>query len=648
MGPMRDSDGTQEGSAEADRLCAVGLAPLFPVIPDLVAPWVSLALLAALSLTLVLWRAYLIRTHRQQQVDQQRHESLFENNINAVASLDQDGRVRRANPALAELLGRARQDLSGRALVDLVAPDERSRVLTAIADATDRSAQRKIETTIWTKAGEHAEVELTMVPIEMEEGVGGAYAIIRDVTNHKRLERALEDRALNDYLTGLPNRALFTDRLKHALHRIRRDGGQVALLFVDLDRFKPINDRVGHAAGDEVLRGVAERLSHVMRDGDTVARIGGDEFAVLLEDVESEAHATAVAERIVSLVRSPFQVGADEFQVGASIGIAVSTPDIEDADDLVRRADLAMYEAKRQGGFRHRLYSNELELVRPDANLKLESELRRAIENDQLGVQYQPIVDLGNRIVGFEALVRWNHPAHGPLLPSTFIPVAEKSSLIAELDRWVLAKSCREIGELNAEVRDAEPVFLSVNLSARHFEEGDFIRAIQRIISETAFRPDFLQLEITEGAACQDLEKVRQLKELGLKVAIDDFGTGFSSLGYLRDLAVDVLKVDKSFVLALGADPASVAIVRTILTLADILDLEVIVEGIEHPIQLAHLEDLGGRYVQGYYFGRPLDYRELPDLLLYGGRLRVPEATAEEAERPMPASTGGIPAFGTR
>ncbi len=648
MGPMRDSDGTQEGSAEADRLCAVGLAPLFPVIPDLVAPWVSLALLAALSLTLVLWRAYLIRTHRQQQVDQQRHESLFENNINAVASLDQDGRVRRANPALAELLGRARQDLSGRALVDLVAPDERSRVLTAIADATDRSVQRKIETTIWTKAGEHAEVELTMVPIEMEEGVGGAYAIIRDVTNHKRLERALEDRALNDYLTGLPNRALFTDRLKHALHRIRRDGGQVALLFVDLDRFKPINDRVGHAAGDEVLRGVAERLSHVMRDGDTVARIGGDEFAVLLEDVESEAHATAVAERIVSLVRSPFQVGADEFQVGASIGIAVSTPDIEDADDLVRRADLAMYEAKRQGGFRHRLYSNELELVRPDANLKLESELRRAIENDQLGVQYQPIVDLGNRIVGFEALVRWNHPAHGPLLPSTFIPVAEKSSLIAELDRWVLAKSCREIGELNAEVRDAEPVFLSVNLSARHFEEGDFIRAIQRIISETAFRPDFLQLEITEGAACQDLEKVRQLKELGLKVAIDDFGTGFSSLGYLRDLAVDVLKVDKSFVLALGADPASVAIVRTILTLADILDLEVIVEGIEHPIQLAHLEDLGGRYVQGYYFGRPLDYRELPDLLLYGGRLRVPEAPAEEAARPMPASTGGIPAFGTR
>lgn len=573
--------------------------------------WVSASAVFLLVITLGMWRYYLLGEQRRRRLEEQQHESLFLNNVEAVASLDPRGVIRRVNPAFADLFGRPASTLNGRSFVELVAPEERSRVIAALEGATS-GLQRTIEATIWQKAGQQAEVELTSVPIVVDGELHGAYEIVRDITDRKRMERQLEDRALHDYLTGLPNRALFTDRLAHALHRVRRDGGRVALLYVDLDRFKPVNDRAGHAGGDDVLRGVAGRLSGVIREGDTVARIGGDEFAILLEDLEDEAQAATIAERIVSLVRTPFNLRGEEFSVGASVGVAISSEETRSPDHLVRQADLAMYEAKRRGGFRHRVYSQELEAVRSEDNTRLEGELRRALERGELGLLYQPIVDLStSRVVGLEALIRWTHPELGPLRPSTFIPIAEKSSLIAELDRWALERGCREVGALTATGAGGPPLYLSVNLSARHFDEPDFIETISRIIIATGFDPDRLQLEITESVAGGDMEKVRQLKKLGVKVAIDDFGTGFSSLGYLRDLDVDVLKVDKSFVLALGADPASVAIVRTILTLADMLELEVIVEGIEDPVQLTHLEDLGGRFVQGFYYGHPATLEEL-------------------------------------
>lgn len=605
--------------------------------------WVSASAVFLLLVTLGLWRHYLLSEQRRRRLEEEQHESLFLNNVEAVASLDPEGVIRRVNPAFASLFGRPESALSGRRFVDLVAPDERSRVLAALEGAT-KGVQRTIEATIWQKAGERAEVELTSVPILVDDAVHGAYEIVRDITDRKKMERQLEDRALHDYLTGLPNRALFTDRLRHALDRVRRDGGRVALLYVDLDRFKPVNDRAGHAGGDDVLRGVAGRLSGIIRDGDTVARIGGDEFAILLEDLEDEGQAAAIAERIVSLVRTPFNLRGEEFSVGASVGVAISSEEIRSPDHLVRQADLAMYEAKRRGGFRHRVYSQELESVRSEDNTRLEGELRRALERNELNLLYQPIVDLSaSRIVGLEALIRWTHPDLGPLTPSHFIPIAEKSSLIAELDRWVLDRGCREVAGLSHSGATSVPLYLSVNLSARHFEEPDFVETISDIILATEFDPDRLQLEITESAAGGDMEKVRELKALGVKVAIDDFGTGFSSLGYLRDLEVDVLKVDKSFVLALGADPASVAIVRTILTLADMLELEVIVEGIENPVQLTHLEDLGGRFVQGYYFGQPAVLEDLPDTLASWPEVRGRPAAPEPGSPARAAARGRHP-----
>jgi diguanylate cyclase (GGDEF)-like protein/PAS domain S-box-containing protein len=577
----------------------------------------SLGLLGSM---LFVWRTY-IRLHegkRELERQRQEHRSLFQNNVDGVVAVDSDGFIQMANPAACALVGHTEQELVGRPFSGLIVGEGRNRAMAAL-EAALAGMHSTLETEVQQLEDGLAEVEMTSVPILIENEVVGVYEILRDSTERKRLERELEDRALHDYLTGLPNRALFSDRLTHALNRRRRDGERVALLYVDLDRFKPINDRAGHKVGDHLLCEVATRLKSLVRDADTVARIGGDEFAVLLETVDGERQALAAAERIVAIVRAPIIAGGEEHQVGASVGIAVSTEDLDHAEELVHQADLAMYEAKRRGGFQFRMYSHELEQEGSGWADQVEGQLRRAVEKEELELAYQPIVDVsGQRIVGVEALVRWRHPEHGVLMPDSFIGVAEKTSLIAEIDRWVLERSCNELKRL-LDFGVVEPPFcLSVNLSARHFDEPDFVEAIEGIIRSTRFASNLLQLEITESSAGGDPEKIRALKGLGVKVAIDDFGTGYSSLGYLKDLDVDVLKVDRSFVLALGADPASVAIVRTILTLAEMLDLEVIVEGIEDPVQLAHLEDLGGNLVQGFFFGRPVPSSELGALLSRG------------------------------
>jgi len=575
--------------------------------------WVLITLLAILVALLTAWRFQSVRRFGRSVWD--REGSLFQTHAHAIARLNEECRIQQANGAFCSLTGYSPEQISTQRFDELFPASQRPRVV-SLLERTRQGASRSIEAKLYLKDRRTAEVELTSVPVVVREETVGQYAIIKDITDRKNLERELENRALHDYLTGLPNRALFTDRLEHALHRASRAGRRIAMIYIDLDRFKPVNDRAGHAAGDELLREVGSRLRTVVRQGDTVARLGGDEFAVLLESMRTEAEATNTAARIVNLIRKPCFVAGAEFQVGASAGVAISNEDTEDPEDLVRQADMAMYEAKRSGGFQYQLYSRKLAEAKSDAAVDLEIELRRAIEENELCLQYQPIVDIDQtKVVGFEALVRWEHPELGTLLPSHFVPLAEKSSLIAELDRWVLARSLRDISRLIESGEISKPFHLSVNLSARHCEEPDFVDAVSGILLETGFDPDYLQLELTESAAGKDMQKIKRLKTLGVKVAIDDFGTGYSSLGYLKDLDVDVLKVDKSFIVALGADPASIAIVRTILTLAEMLDLEVIVEGIEDEVQLEHLRDLGGAFVQGFYFGRPTDFVHLPRIL---------------------------------
>jgi diguanylate cyclase (GGDEF)-like protein len=394
----------------------------------------------------------------------------------------------------------------------------------------------------------------------------------------------------------------------------------VALLYLDLDRFKLVNDSAGHAGGDVLLCEVAARLRNFVREGDTVARLGGDEFAILLEDVEDAEEAETAAKRVVDLINEPFKVSGKAAYVGASLGIAVSTPELDSPEGLIRRADKAMYEAKRRGGYRYIMYTREMDTFEIRLGDHLESELRRALEAGELAVRYQPVVDLaGTEIVGVEALVRWNHPVHGLLPPSSFIPVAENAGLIVQLDRWVLERSIRDIRRLLEQgVIQGRPFTLSVNLSSRHFEDEGLVDTVYGILTAERFAAEYLQLEIKEDVVAGGAEKIARLKSLGVTVAIDDFGMGEAPLGYLRDATVDVLKVDRTFVMALGSDRISTAVIRTILSLAEMHGLQVVIEGIEDPVQIEALRQLGGRLVQGFYFVAPVELEELEHLLTRG------------------------------
>lgn len=570
-------------------------------------------------LVIAVWRAYLHLAHKRRIVALQRFESLFSNNTDAVASLDAAGGILSINDAFTELTGWDDEAVRGTAFVGCVVSEDRTPVLETLEAAWQGSPTTR-ETVFRDRDGRLVEVKLTTIPIQIGKSVGGVYQIAQDIRLRKEIERKLETQALHDYLTGLPNRALFQDRLDHAFERSRQTGRQIALVYIDLDRFKAVNDADGHETGDEVLKTVAGRLGVFLRGGDTVARLGGDEFAILLETVEDEGAVLRVASRVTTLLAKPIPLPNGEIQIGGSVGVALTGPATANPEDLVRQADMAMYEAKRVGGHRYHLYGPELEARHAAFPLHLENDLRRAIARNELRVFYQPIVDLaGTRIVGVEALARWEHPEHGLLHPERFIPLAEETGLVIPLDRWVLRRACREVGQLQSKgSTNTDSLILSVNYSKLHMEGEESLDAIATILADELFDASKLQLEITETAAVNDRQQVKALKELGVVLAIDDFGTGFSSLGYLQDVKVDVLKIDRSFVQSLGEDPASAAIVRTILTLADVLKLAVIIEGIETAAQLRRLQELGGRYVQGFYFAEPMDFNELRDVVTQG------------------------------
>lgn len=590
-----------------------------------------------LVVVLAIWRVYLQRRHRRLKLAQEQSESLFQHNVDAVAAVDAKGTVERVNEAFSTLSRYGADELKGTFFPSLIVSPDRGRVL-AVLQRAARGEPKSFETVIQQKGGGQVETELVTIPIAVDGTVVGAYEIARDISHRKEFERELESRALHDYLTGLPNRALFQDRLEHALQRGGRQRRDVALLYFDLDRFKEVNDTAGHAAGDALLCGVAARLRCFLRDGDTVARLGGDEFAILLEDVEDAGEAVSAGWRLIELFDAAFRVDGRELQCGVSVGAAVSSGDASDPEGLVRRADLAMYESKRRGGNTFQLYVHELEA--PEAlpeNMK--GDLEAAIERDELTLHYQPIVELaGTWIVGAEALIRWQHAERGLVQPSGFLPFAEDSGAILNMERWVLESACRQVNRwLEEGLIRRRPFHLSVNLSGRFLAQENAVEEISRILQAETFSPQWLQLEIGESVASRSVEKIARLKTLGVKVAIDDFGTADSPLRYLMGLKADVLKIDRSFVFGLGGDQASSAIVRTMLALAEMLNLEVIVEGIEEPIQLARLQELGGRLVQGFYFGAPVDAAAFERLLRDG----LPPAWAWKGASPATAPGSG-------
>ena len=442
--------------------------------------------------------------------------------------------------------------------------------------------------------------------------------IARDMSERSEFEAKLEHQATHDPLTGLPNRTLLLDRLGVAVGRAERSGRPVAVLFIDLDHFKVVNDSLGHTYGDRLLITIADRLAEVLRPGDTVARFGGDEFVLLCEDLADGDEASAIAERVAAAVSAPVTVDDIEVFVSASIGIAIGRGIRTDPEDLLRDADSAMYQAKDRGRSRAEVFDSQMR-TRAIDRLELETSLRRAIERHELRVAYQPQFSLDTgRPVGFEALLRWEHPERGLLLPADFLPIAEEARLILPIGIWTARQACRVLGKAQS-LPGHRGLSVAVNLSARQLADPHLPDHIAAILDETAVEPDSVQFEITESVLMEDVEdsqrELQRLRALGVHIAVDDFGTGYSSFAYLRRFPVDVLKVDRSFVDGLGTEAEDSAIVAAVVNLAHTLGMRAVAEGVETVEQLAELRRLGCDQAQGYLLGRPMSDAALLELL---------------------------------
>ena len=452
---------------------------------------------------------------------------------------------------------------------------------------------------------------------------------LSDITHRKLAEEQLAHRSFYDTLTELPNRALFHDRLRHALRRAARRADYVfAVLLLDLDRFKVINESLGHFAGDRLLVMIARRLELSLRPGDTVARLGGDEFAILLDDIGAASDAAKVADRVHGELSAPFNIGGQELFVSSSIGIATSLTGYHRPEDVLRDADTAMYRAKASGRARHALFDTAMH-AHAVQQLQIERDLRRAVERHEMRVHYQPIVSLATgRIGGFEALVRWTHPERGPISPGDFIPIAEETGLIVPLGRWVLRQACMELATWQRKLGNPRACTLSVNLSSKQLNQPDLAHQIAQILVETGVSGDQLQLEITESAILEHPDAAKtillKLKDLGLKLSIDDFGTGYSSLSYLQRFPIDSLKIDRSFVQHLGSDRGGESddarIARTIVMIGRNLGKSVVAEGVETAAQLSLMRSVECDHAQGYFFSKAVDGDSALALMAAGRR----------------------------
>jgi diguanylate cyclase (GGDEF)-like protein/PAS domain S-box-containing protein len=546
----------------------------------------------------------------------ERFRSAFENAPIGMMMADLDGVITRANPALGRILGRTADELHGENIDTFTHPDDRelskSEMNRVVSSGSDGFRIEKR----YSHADGHDVWASINVSCVRDQEMRPLYFIgqLEDVTESKALREHLAHAAIHDPLTSLPNRELFMDRLECSLRQATRERHRVAVMFLDVDRFKLINDSLGHDVGDQILCAVADRLNGAMRASDTLARFGGDEFTVLCGEDRDEGMALEVAERLVRAMDDPITLQSGEIFVSLSVGIALSDGDRESGATLLRNADVAMYQAKARGPSRIETYreANEPHVV---SRLRTSNELHRALERDELELHYQPIVDLHTEtLVGMEALVRWQHPTRGLLSPCEFIPLAEDSGFIAPLGAWVLNEACRQLAAWTALRTNGDSdegrFNLAVNVSALQLAEPGFPRLVGEALDASGIRADRLWLEITESALMRDPDEavlvLQTLRDLGVHWEIDDFGTGYSSLSYLQRFPVETLKIDRSFVDGLDHRAEGVAIVRAIIGLGESLGLSVIAEGVERTAEAVKLQSLGCNLAQGYLYGRPL------------------------------------------
>ena len=555
-------------------------------------------------------------SYRRLHASEGRYRGIVETAQEGVWLLDGGGCTSFVNSKTAEMLGVEVAAMNGRPLLDFVDPEHTALVAARLerwvagaVEGEEFKFRRSDGTVLWGL--------VAASPVVLEASPSpGALAMVSDITARKAAEEALVHQAFHDALTGLSNRALFLDRVEHALARRNRNALDTAVLFLDLDRFKSVNDTFGHSAGDELLVAVARRMESVVRPGDTVCRLGGDEFAVLCEELGDERDALVVADRVAKAVGAPVVVSGHQVCVTASIGIAfATTAAYETADALLRDADAAMYRAKEAGRDGVELFNPEIR-SRALERLEAEAALRHAIDHGGLRVHYQPVMDLASgEVVGVEALVRWQRDGHGLVPPLDFIPLAEESGLIVDLGAFVLRQACRQVAEWNRRRPGGPPLTASVNLSAHQLSSPGLVEVVGRALADSGLEPTSLCLEITESVLMEDAEASRlaldDLKALGLSIAVDDFGTGYSSLLYLRRFPVDELKVDRSFVAGLGSSAEDTAIVAGVVGLAHALGMSAVAEGVETPEQAERLKEMGCGLAQGFHWSQPMPAEEL-------------------------------------
>ncbi len=555
-----------------------------------------------------------------------RYRAVVENAAEGMIILDASGRIANTNSSAAHILGRNKDQLIGKNPVDLGFTSVRENgtpwpIETRPARTTLRTGVPQSNVVLGHRRPDGSLVWISMNtrPLSGSDGSppSGVVVSFTDITERRNFEEKLTYLAQNDTLTALPNRALLLDRLGQALTRATRRGTLVGVMLIDLDRFKEVNDSLGHSTGDTVLKEVATRIRRALRDSDTVARLGGDEFCVVLEDCDGRDKVSVAATKLQHVFEEPIISDGREIFAAASIGLAVYPDDGGSIEDLVRHADTAMYDAKRDGGNSYRFYSHELHSKPPD-QIGLGSALRRAVERNELMLRYQPQVDVrSGRPVGVEALLHWEHPELGVLPPKAFIHIAEETGLIVSVGEWVLKTACAEVKAWQQ--AGLPQLSVAVNLSARQFRDTQLVAKVAATLAVTGLGPRFLELEITESVIMSEtghtINVLAQLADLGVRVSIDDFGTGYSSLAYLKRFPVHKLKIDRSFVRDIHGDRDDAAIVQAIITLAKTMGLGVLAEGVETSEQLAFLANLGCDQYQGFYFSASLPATELLDLL---------------------------------
>jgi diguanylate cyclase (GGDEF)-like protein/PAS domain S-box-containing protein len=589
--------------------------------------WLRTALIAALVLRqvfILLENSSLTKRLEQRlrdlRVSQQRFEALVLHSSDVVTVVDPDGIVLYQSESMQRVFGHPTEEVVGSSVTTVMAESSAERFLHSLeALRPAGSSVRVLDIEVRHAEGRLCHAEMTMTNLLDDPAVGGIVLNTRDVSERKQLEDRLVHEASHDSLTALANRALFRDRVDKELRQANGRRAKLTILFLDLDGFKEVNDSLGHATGDKLLIQVAERLQACVRPVDTVARLGGDEFAVLIADKSSERDGSVVADRIATALGEPFRFEGREIEVAASIGIAATDQDVDDADHLLRNADLAMYRAKANGAGGFERYHPRLHVALVE-RIQLEAELRHALASHELELHYQPTLSLTTgEIKGFEALARWKHPRRGFVPPAEFIPLAEQSGLIRRIGRFGLNEACRQLADWRRAFPEHEQLTVSVNISGRHLEDPSLIDDVQDALAESSLDPARLVLEMTESVLMDHTEEnvdlLARLKELGVGLAIDDFGTGYSSLSYLHRFPADAIKIDRSFVERLGGSESDAEVLRTIVQLCHSLRMVTVAEGVETAEQALALRLMGCELAQGFHFHRPLPQEAVQQLL---------------------------------